>query len=613
MRLIIFAALFLVWACRANAAPPTELSQLERHVDRLIEAEIADGAPSAAMVAVVRGDQAIVKGYGIAKLSSGRKADSQTLFRIGSISKTFLWLAVLKLADEGKIDLDRDVNAYLSKDLQIPGYGAPLTMRDLMEHRSGFEDTMVHFLRKDRSGTRSQWLNQTMPARVAPAGQRAGYSNWGADLASQIVENISGQRFEDYVRQAILLPAGMGATVYFDPAVDNPSARSAFPVERHDGKIRQVDFRVQAPMTASGGISLDARDAATFLRLLLNGTKTSGGRLVGLERWNQATQPTDYDRFVLGFQHYRMFGQDLVGHQGLTRFSSDMAIVPARGLGIFVSFNARPQDGHPYEILRKILAYEMGRSVAADPVTATTNPKPWELAGTYRSTRRSFTTIERFGSLGSVYTIAAQPDGAVRITGPSNPGTYIAVGNDIWVGQDDEKRIRAVRGADGKVVRIELMAGALEPQSRWQAPATFFSLLGGTVALSIAVLLVAGWRRARGRQVEGRWNWVAVATAIIWLALAGAFAWNQSSQLDIDAARESGFPSLSARVAVGLATIAMMTTLGHLVAIVVDRRNGRLGGARLGGRVLYAVVTVAFVALLIEWKVIGATFARGVT
>lgn len=124
------------------------------------------------MVAVVRGDEAFAKAYGIADLETARPADSTTLFRVGSISKTFIWLSVMMLVEEGKIDLDLDVNAYLTQ-FKIPEtFDQPITMNHLLAHRTGFEDTYQYFFHPRHDVSLAEGLGRAVPERVAPPGER---------------------------------------------------------------------------------------------------------------------------------------------------------------------------------------------------------------------------------------------------------------------------------------------------------------------------------------------------------------------------------------------------------------------------------------------------------
>ena len=133
-----------------------------------------------------------------------------TLFRPGSVSKLFTWTAVMQLVEQGKLDLDRDVNAYL--DFKIPpAFGKPITLRNCMTHTAGFEevgknlfsDDSVHILSNET------FVKEWTPERIYPPGQVPAYSNYATALAGYIVQRVSGEPFEDYIDHHIFEPLGM--------------------------------------------------------------------------------------------------------------------------------------------------------------------------------------------------------------------------------------------------------------------------------------------------------------------------------------------------------------------------------------------------------------------
>ncbi|MEN1727673.1 MAG: serine hydrolase domain-containing protein, partial [Pseudomonadota bacterium] len=132
-------------------SPPAATINSEAYVDGIVEAMMNEHQLPGLMVAITDRDQdRLLKGYGQADVEGEQPVDQvDTLFRIGSISKTFTWTAVMMLVDRGQLELDRDVNDYLEA-LQIDAaFDAPITMNDLMAHRAGFEDTLRVFQSKD--------------------------------------------------------------------------------------------------------------------------------------------------------------------------------------------------------------------------------------------------------------------------------------------------------------------------------------------------------------------------------------------------------------------------------------------------------------------------------
>jgi len=143
-----------------------------------------------AVVLVVKDGKVIFeKGYGYADVKKIIPVTpGGTLFRAGSVSKLFTWTAVMQLVQQRKIDLDQNVNAYL--DFKIPDtFSQPITMRNLMTHTAGFEDTLKDLVTANNSPPTSlrDYLVHHMPERVYPPGTTPAYSNYGATLAGYIV------------------------------------------------------------------------------------------------------------------------------------------------------------------------------------------------------------------------------------------------------------------------------------------------------------------------------------------------------------------------------------------------------------------------------------------
>src|SRR5665213_3480932 len=167
---------------------------------------------SGAVVVVVKDNQLLfAKGYGYADKAVHRAVDPETtLFRVASISKLFTWTAVMQQVELGKLNLDLDINTYL--DFKIPDtFPAPITLRNLMTHTSGFEEVNKNTYAVDAGSmpTLGALLKTWVPERMYPPGTVVAYSNYGAALAGYIVERVSHEHLEDYVARHILAPLGM--------------------------------------------------------------------------------------------------------------------------------------------------------------------------------------------------------------------------------------------------------------------------------------------------------------------------------------------------------------------------------------------------------------------
>src|SRR5215204_1402581 len=221
---------------------PTDPAELEAFLDKLLGKEMEKHHIAGAAVSVVKdGELFFAKGYGSAELEKSIPVDPErTNFRIGSIAKLLTWTAVMQLAEEGKLDLDADINTYL--DFRIPDtYPQPITLKDLMTHTSGFEDLYYERLAKDPDDLLPprEWLVTHMPARVSPPGDVAAYSSYGAALAGYIVGRVSGEPYEQYIQEHILNPLGMVHTTAKPSMPPNIRAHTSVGYVYEDGTFQK--------------------------------------------------------------------------------------------------------------------------------------------------------------------------------------------------------------------------------------------------------------------------------------------------------------------------------------------------------------------------------------
>ena len=224
-RLILSLALLM--SCGANRAP----AQTQSHVDRTTIEAFVDGAVREALradhiagvsIAIVdRAGVVMARGYGAAAFDPYRKADADTLFRVGSISKTPVWIAIMQLVEQGKLSLDDPINNRLPPSLQVPdeGFQKPILVRHLMTHTAGFEDSTEGLFVHDP--TKLMTLDQSLAAyrvhRVREPGTLAVYSNYGAALAGALVAHVAGETWQDYAERRILRPLGLATATYREP------------------------------------------------------------------------------------------------------------------------------------------------------------------------------------------------------------------------------------------------------------------------------------------------------------------------------------------------------------------------------------------------------------
>src|SRR5215510_5234194 len=188
-----------------NSAHEMTAADVESFLDGIVPLQLKRNDIAGATIAVVKdGKLLFAKGYGYADVKNKKPVSAaETLFRPGSISKLFTWTAIMQLFEQGKLDLDRDVNTYL--DFKIPdAFGKPITLKNIMTHTPGFEEQVKDLFNINSSSPDlGQYLKTHIPARVYPPGTVPAYSNYATALAGYIVQRVSGRPFEEYVAENI--------------------------------------------------------------------------------------------------------------------------------------------------------------------------------------------------------------------------------------------------------------------------------------------------------------------------------------------------------------------------------------------------------------------------
>lgn len=326
-------------------------------LDGLMPYGLAKNDLAGAVVVIVKDGQVLLaKGYGHADVAAGKPVDpATTLFRVGSISKLFTWTAVMQLVEQGKLDLDADVNTYL--DFKIPPRdGQPVTLRELMTHTPGFEETIKNLFASDPQHFlgNTAWVKEWVPERIYPPGKVPAYSNYGAALAGYIVQRVSGVPFDDYVEAHILKPLGMQNATFRQPLPPALAPHMAQGYAQASAEPKPFELVNAA---AAGALSASGEAMARFMLAALQGGGYNGATILAPATLREML---DYRRaavpglhaMALGFYHMDRNGQEILGHGGDTQwFHSELALFPQQGVGVFVSVDGADDGGLRKQLL----------------------------------------------------------------------------------------------------------------------------------------------------------------------------------------------------------------------------------------------------------------------
>jgi CubicO group peptidase (beta-lactamase class C family) len=489
-----------------SRAPELTTADFETFLDALIPSHLQNRNIAGAVVSVVKdGNVLFQKGYGYADVEAKTPVLSdQTLLRPGSISKLFTATAVMQLVEQGKLDLDRDVNDYL--DFPIPKtYPEPITLRQLLTHTGGFEETLKNLFvahESDMKSLRTYLVNQ-MPARIFPPGKVPSYSNYGFTLAGYIVERVSGEKFERYIDNHILKPLQMINSTFDQPLPSQLAPQISKAYLSASKKPRDFEFVQAAP---AGALSTTAADMTRFMLAFLQNGSVEGVSILKPESVRQMeTRQFELHPMICGLgitlMEYWMNPVRAIGHGGDTvYFHSDMVLVPEAHVGYFISYNSLGKNvgGGRGEILRAFMnRYFPNPGEPKGDVDANTQISDGrEVSGVYNGTRRGETTFLKLVALLDQFRVSSDKDGTLSVEGNKNQSGELKKWKEIaplvYNEVDGSERIAFRSDASGKVHEMLPFPAIYEGQRvPWYSSKTFAGVaIGGSLLLALLTVLL---------------------------------------------------------------------------------------------------------------------------
>jgi CubicO group peptidase (beta-lactamase class C family) len=521
-------------AAPTGAARALTAADLETWLDGLMPSALRTaGVPGAIVVVVKDGKPLLEKGYGFADWKGSVPVDpGRTLFRPGSISKLFTWTAVMQLVEQGKLDLDADLNRYL--DFQVPARnGKFMTLRHVMTHTTGLEETGRALIVYDQyTPDNGKVLKGYIPPYLYDPGTTQGYSNWATALAGYIVERVSGQPFDDYVEQRIFAPLGMKQSTFRQPlpqALRGQMSEGYMSVDEDPKGFEIVS------LPPAGSLSAPGSDMARFMLAYLQGGELDGQRIlrpetVKLMHSTITRGMPDLNGIGLGFYQQDLNGRRAVGHGGDTNlFHSDLILLPDEGIGLYVSVNAAGRHDLGKWLRERLYQGFADRylpdtrpPLAAGVDQATAEQHAAMLAGAYRNSRREDSTFLSILQLVSPLKIEAVEGGRVAIEIGGSRSTFREVKPFLWQEEHGKRRLQAIV-EDGKIKRWGLepyvFAFVFEPVPFMASSVMLMLLLG---ALLLALLTLLAWPVAA--RIRRRHGLPKPPRTLTWLRLACGMA-----------------------------------------------------------------------------------------
>ena len=573
-RVCLAAAFAVVWFSGAFAQTsddePSYASFFDETVSRQLEESEIAGAVG---VVVENGEVAFLKGYGVADRATSAAVDAEnSMFRIASVSKLFTAIAVMQLVERGALDLDADIREYVDFDVRAPL--GPVTLRHLLTHRAGFEDFAKNrFLPSpELLQPLGDYVRTSMPSQIYAPGAVPSYSSYSFSLAGHVVEQASGETFEDYVAEKVFEPLGMSRSSFTQPL---PEALARHAVKGYaPGAEVSRSYEIIGG-TPQGGMAASGADMAQFMLWVLDALKDHESALSTSVMMQQMMTPQyvtnpHLGAMGIGFYQTNRNGLTFWGHSGSSQdFRSHLVLSPEKGLGFFAVFSGAGTKGRDEAgWLSNLFVDNYFPYTEPTRLQAGLQHKS-DIAGRYRSTRRSETTL--FALLTPLMydvLVSVTDNGGVTVSSirmpNGQPVVFYPSGEGVFRSADTGQAI-AFRNVDGKYV--------LEPGPPLQfyvkgeglSRQTLSKLLGLIFAGAALGFLTLVWRRFKPNTQlsERRFSFApplaAMAAGVGWVGLCWFFLRGLSDYTLLS--------SKSDALLVGVYTFAVMTVLLTVLSI----------------------------------------------
>lgn len=602
-----------------QAIGPADPGELSAWLDPFIEQHMAQThIPGAVLVVVKDGKVFYSKGYGLADVASKRPVDPEhSVWRVMSLSKPVTALAVLQLAEQGKLDLNADVNHYL-KHFQLPAtFPQPVTADRLLTHSAGLDwdvdDIGTQAAAPERLLGLSPYLTKRPPARVLPPGQQYLYSNGAYDILGALVEDISGLPFTDYVAQHVLDPLGMDKSSFAQP----PAAEdlvTAYDFNGADVTPLPVPLWQDPP---SRSLTSTAPDMARLLVALLGDghTVVQPATLANMLSTHFSYQP-DMPGWAYGFDRFTGPGEPALSKDGRAPGAlSRIVLLPDRKVGWFLAYNLDDDNALANEVGQEFLKHYYPFQPQFPAPTAGALARAQPLTGVYRPLEYSHHTIAKLLRLSwpDYPIVSALPDGRLAARfgpDPQELAELVEVAPLHYRTADGGLDYVFLQDVAGRVTGFTAGSYVAERVARYDTEGAHQLALLGFVLVFLAgalawplVLLIRRRQHRPGvaRPVGRRSAWLLTAVAAMNFCFL-VILYVVLNVADID--YSFGMPTVLVALLVGL-LVANLLTLSLVAALwwVWRRKALPRTGVVLYG--LFTLVALAFIPWLNYWNLIG--------
>ncbi|WP_052400789.1 serine hydrolase domain-containing protein [Oceanobacillus jeddahense] len=586
------------------------IDDLEEFVDDYAEEYIGDTVAGASIIAIKDNQIVLSKGYGYADVENQIPMDPEaTVLEWGSITKLFVWVSAMQLAEQGKLDLEEDIRTYLPEGfLTKLNYDDPITILNLMHHNAGFEDNIFDLLfdSPEHLVSLEEVLKTAEPEQVFKPGEVVAYSNYSTSLAAYIIEEITGQPFDEYVEEHIFEELEMNHSTMHLPMEDNQEmefqkGKGYFPGE-NGGFIESQPFYIS--MYPSGGINGTATDLAKFAQALMLPDSENTSLFLENETLSELLT-TSYapEEGVPGLAHgFWEYDGEYRGltHSGNTvAYSSNMQIVPEDNFAIIILTNQADEIDLLFGLTDKLVG-RGGQTVQENlPLTS-------EVEGSYLSARRTYNGFMNLYAYLAPLHVKPINNNEIELNLAGFKATYTQIspyvyklksGDDVFI----PSNVMYFHENDGEIMQISTTYADYLPMDK-SKPFLYISL--GVFIWCVVYFLINPFilfvqailqkRRKKKILMVTKWNWIltlsgtALAVNIVVLIIRML---NKPMRMYSEL-----FPHF-----IGNYVFSVTSFISVVVIIVLWRKN-QLSKVRKIGYLLTCVSSILFIACLIIWQ-----------
>jgi CubicO group peptidase (beta-lactamase class C family) len=599
-----------------------DTASLTTFVDGIMEKDMNRLQIPGAVISIVKDNKIILaKGYGSSNLEEAAPVDPTTsMFRIASTTKLFTWTAVMQLVEQGKINLDTDINTYL-KSVKIPAtYPEPITMRHLMTHTAGFEEGGVGYqITTDPAklpGSISETLNKHMLSRVRPPGQISSYSNYGATLAGLIVEEVSGVPYNDYIKKYIFDPLDMKYSTVVEPLPESFMPNKVVGYNSENGSFIPGTPTFEGGFRPAGSGTVSAVDMAHFMIAHLQNGNYGDQQILRPETAElMHSTAFQFDKRLpgvdLGFAEKQINGLTLITHGGSDpMFNTGLYLVPAKHVGIFVSYSGGEGGDSASDLIQAFFNRYYPAPDGSQPEFIASDESIQKFAGSYQFTRRNISDIDKFFNFFAQLNVSVE-DNKLSLGSGSEQQLYREVGPNMFQLEGGAEQIAFRTNESGKVTHMilgmvpdmPLERTPLLDQNKFWLIVLGFS---GFIFITALLGLIFSIRKIKAMTPPEKWA-IRLSTGTAGWALL-SFVTIFMVVMSMDTMQKYSGISLSLSLSLVMPIILVGLTLALLISAILVWKNKYWTAFK---RVHYTLVTLSAVAMTLffyYWNLLGWQF-----